>query len=542
MRKWMVQMGVFAVILLLSMGLMFSVRMEAENVKSPADIRECILYEEKRDGTKGISLYTELQEKVSLWMNGWEKDGQQWLFLPAMLQGQEVSYWDGTLTLQEGEYTLQKSSGETLTVRILFGSEIPFACVDTESGNLAHLLESKKNREKGTLCFVGADGMLEYADGLKKVKIRGNATRLQPKSPFRIKLEHGTSLAGLDASRDYVLLAEYGDISLMRNKAAMELANRTTDLYEPYAEHMDLYVNGEYMGVYLLCEGISIGDNRIDIGDLEYETALLNGRKLKYCETFAEKNGEDTMAKGYEIPENPEDITGGYLLELEYHGRYEGEETTGFRSGQDWSLVIKEPSYASREQVAYIQERFQQAEDAMYDPDWVNPETGQPLEELVDLESFAHKYLMDEICMNTDPWTSQFLYKDKGEDCFHFGPIWDYDMAFGHYDTGFSPEEFYANWHIWYSVVYENPKFQALLRETYQNGCLPVLEELTDTKLSEWESLIADSARMNFTRWDIGEIYSRNSVIHTGDTFEECVDSLREFIKARTAFLSGEWL
>jgi len=154
-----------------------------------------------------------------------------------------------------------------------------------------------------------------------------------------------------------------------------------------------------------------------------------------------------------------------YLLELEYHGRYEGEEEVGFRTARDWSLVVKEPSCASREQVSYIQEKFQQAENAMYAQDWTEPEKGLPLERLVDMESFVHKYLVDEICMNTDLWTSQFLYKNRGDAPFCFGPIWDYDMAFGHYDTGFSPEEFYANWHIWYEEVYENPKFQQILRQ-----------------------------------------------------------------------------
>lgn len=115
-------------------------------------------------------------------------------------------------------------------------------------------------------------------------------------------------------------------------------------------------------------------------------------------------------------------------------------------------------------------------------------------------------------------------------------------MAFGHYDTGFSPEEFYGNWHIWYGEVYENPAFYEMLREEYRNVYLPVLKELTDTKLKEWENGISASARMNFARWDIDEIYNRNAITHTGDSFGECVDSLIDFIEKRTEFLSSEWL
>lgn len=542
MYKWMVQLGAVSAILISALGLLFYGHTEAGVQKEKVVIQECVLCQAQKDGSEGIALRTTLQENVPLWINGWEQEGKWWLFLPSIFREQEVQVRDETVVLEEGELLFPSDNGETIEIRILFGSEIPFAWMDTESGGLQFLQESKENREEGSLCFVGADHILEYLGHLTKVKIRGNATRLQPKSPFRFRLETPASLAELGRSKDYVLLAEYGDISLMQNKAAMELANRTTDLYEPYGEHMDLYVNGDYMGVYLLCEGISIGENRLEIADLEQETDLENVRELEAYETFSEVSGEDTMAKGYEIPKNPQDITGGYLLELEYHGRYEGEEATGFRTRQDWSLVIKEPGHASREQVMYIRDQFQRAEDAMYAPDWRNPDTGQSLEELVDLNSFVHKYLIDEICMNTDPWTSQFLYKDKGDDVFHFGPMWDYDMAFGHYDTGFSPEEFYGNWHIWYSEVYDYPLFQEILKEEYASSCLPVLKELADTMLLEWEDQISASAQMNFTRWDIEEIYSRNSITHTGDTFEECVESLRDYIRKRTEFLSSQWL
>lgn len=534
--------AVFLCILLLSAGTLYFGETRTDAAEKPAAVQKCILHMGKQDGTRGASLYVEFQEDIPLWIDSYESEGRYYLFLPSILQGCAASWEEEDIILQEGDIFLRDDAGEELEVCVLFGSGVSCAWLDTESGNLQYILESKENREEGSLCFVGADKTLEYAGGLSEVKVRGNATRLQPKLPFRIKLEKEASLAGLGASEDYVLLAEYGDISLMRNRAAMELAGSTTELYEPAGEYTDLYVNGEYMGVYLLCEGISIGENRLELDDLEQMTEYANGRDLGIYMPFAEMSGEDTVAKGYEIPGNPGDITGGYLLELEYPGRYEGEETTGFRTEEDWPLVIKKPSFASREQVEYIREQFQHVENAMYAQDWTDADTGRPLEELVDLESFVHKYLVDEICMNTDLWTSQFLYKNKGEEKFYFGPMWDYDMAFGHYDVGFDPEEFYANWHIWYTEVYDNPKFQEILKKEYRERYLPVLEELTEVKIPRWKELLADSAKMNFLRWDTEEIYNRNYVLRTGDSFEECADWLSDFIRARTGFLSSEWL
>lgn len=317
---------------------------EVETETASAVIGECVLYAGETDREAEVALKIRLQGGDEFWIDGWEKDGTERLFLPSVLRETEVSFGAEQLFLQEGKQIIRTEQGKELMVEVLFGSHIPFACLSTESGNLEFLQESKLHQETGELYFIGADGTVEYAGALTKVKIRGNATRMQPKSPFRIRLQNGASLAGLGNSKDYVLLAEYGDISLMRNKAAMELANRTTERYEPDGAYMDLYVNGTYMGVYVLCEGVMIGENRLDITDLEKETEQLNKQILESYGTFQVQSERGTLEKGYEIPENPKDITGGYLLELEYDGRYETDETTGFRTDHGRTLVIKEPA------------------------------------------------------------------------------------------------------------------------------------------------------------------------------------------------------
>lgn len=543
-KRWMSEAVTLAVILFVSASLLLYGNVQGKNI---ADVSESQRYFFELYGDRGVSLVGCLRECQEIRINSWEKDGQEWLFLPAFFRGKEVDCGGCDVILKDGLQIIrvvdQVSKEEReVECQILFGSEISFAYLTTESGTVEKLKESDSAKESGYMCMISPDGSVDYAGNLSKVKIRGNSTRFQPKIPFRIQLSEPASLAGLGNSRDYVMLAEYGDISLMQNRCALELANRTTDCYEPDGAYIDLYVNGEYVGIYLLCEGVILGENRLDIADLEYETALLNGGNLKWSEPFSQQDGEHTEKKGYEIVNNPEDISGGYLLELEYSGRYEGEENTGFRTDRDWALVIKEPGYASREQVDYIKEVFQRVENAMYAPDWIDADSGQPLEDLVDLESFVHKYLVDEICLNTDLWTSQFLYKARNDDRIYFGPVWDFDMAFGHYDMGYAANEFYANYHIWYEAVYTCPEFRDLMTEEYKERYLPVLQELANERLDEWRDLLQDSARMNFTKWDIGEIYVRNSIINTGESFEECVDSLKEFLKQRTEFLNREWL
>lgn len=541
MYKKRVWIGTVFLIVLSVVGPWRYVRANREQEPILSRRHKCMMCVKEIDGKPMVSVSASFQGGRPLELKSWEKDGEQWLFLPAIYRGQEVYYEGQMILLEEGPLLLESEAGEEVRLEILFGSEIPFAWLETESGDLQYLKEEEGRQEEGLLYFVNEDGVLEYDGELGKIKLRGNSTRLQPKCPFRIRLDQGASLAQLGCSEDYVLLAEYGDPSLMQNKAALELANRTTDLYEPDGVHIDLYINGEYMGVYLRCEGIFIGENRLDLHNLEKETERSNRQPLEEYAAFRETSGEDTLTKGYEIPNNPADITGGYLLELEYPGRYE-EETTGFRTARDRTLVIKDPDRASREQVEYIKSQFQQVEDAIYAEDFRVPGTSSALEDVVDLKSFVHKYLVDEICMNTDPWTSQFLYRDRGEAVFHFGPAWDYDMAFGHYDPGYSPEEFYLNSHIWYGEVYEYPAFQELLRTEYESRYLPVLEDLTTEEIPQWKERLGSSARMNFTRWDMGEIYERNEILYTGDSFDACADSLIDFVTRRTAYLSAAWL
>ena len=99
-----------------------------------------------------------------------------------------------------------------------------------------------------------------------RIKLRGNSTLGAAKKPFRIKFDSKQSLFGLEKSKDWVLLANYYDKSNLRNYLAYLTANKMTNLgFQPSSIFVDVYFNGEYYGLFTLCEQMEVNPGRVDI-------------------------------------------------------------------------------------------------------------------------------------------------------------------------------------------------------------------------------------------------------------------------------------
>ena len=135
-------------------------------------------------------------------------------------------------------------------------------------------------------------------------------------------------------------------------------------------------------------------------------------------ETYEQKGTNDYKAgtqKWVDIPNDPEDITGGYLLELELGERYK-DETSGFVTTGGQAVTMKCPECVSENQIKYISEFYQNMENALYSKDgYTTDSKGErhALSDYIDIESLARMYLLQEFSMNLDSGiTSFYLYKD----------------------------------------------------------------------------------------------------------------------------------
>ena len=484
--------------------------------------------------------------------------GMHWMYSPtARVWIDDVEIGNGSLcALNEGVYQVEVESKEgkkKCCMEICYSSNIASLFLETESGSLNYLHEAKENYEKGAYTLLAGVEPLYYAGGIEEIHCRGNASwDNTEKKSYQIKLAQKASLLGMGEDKQWILVANAFDNTLLRNTIAFNIAEALGLAFTPDAEYVDVYANGEYIGNYLLTEKIEIGQNRVNINDLEEQMELLNSDKsMAEAEFFMEQQGRLFSTKGYRIMEQPEDITGGYLLELEMSDRY-GVEASGFITSRMQPVVFTSPKYASYEQVSYIANRYQDFEDAVFATDGYSPYTGAYYADYIDMGSFARKYLLEEVTKNLDAaFTSQFMYKpeDSISTKFFAGPIWDYDKAIaasGVTEQGIDlhdPNGLYAatqitDANIWYALNKHND-FQNLIIEIYQNEMKDVIVEIARNRIENYSEYILDSAMNNAIRWQVfpEQITREEKVV----VYKQKVAELNDFLNCRLAFLEQEW-
>ena len=292
------------------------------------------------------------------------------------LNGTEVT---GPLTADklEAHNEIRFDGGRKTAFDVMRGSPgLPVLYITTETGKLDRIHHSKKEKEAGFLYMEDGDGSAAYDGNLTYMKMRGNASTKYPKHNYQIKLEKGTDLLGFGKAKKWILTGNWLDRSFIRNQLTYDLADYVGLAYTPEHRQAEVYVNHEYLGLFLLSEKVEINEGRIDIRDLEKETEKLNSGDLSGFRRITGKFSAASVWKGFEIPEETEDVTGGYLLEYEYQkGKYKAE-ASGFVTRRKVAVVIKSPEYAGRKQVAYVAGLMQGFENAIFAEDGRDPGPG----------------------------------------------------------------------------------------------------------------------------------------------------------------------
>ena len=534
------------------------------------------------------------------WYSEW--DDCRYIFLPAMadraaltvvyetesgepvcLGGKEVVSGEVTDifdTADEFEVTVGGVDCGTLKI---MQSELGCVFIATESGTIDNLDSHKSMTETGDTLMLNADGGVEYSGEIEKLKSHGNSSwDYANKKPYNLKLPKKQNLYGMGKAKKWCLLSNYIDHSMLRNYATSELSRASGMEYVMDSVFVDLYADGSYRGTYQLCERVQIQKNRVNITDLEEKTEALNENDL---ETYAHiAVGADSVSdfvpdsyKYYDIPNDPDDITGGYLLQLQLYNRYGTKSESGFVTSRGQAVEIDGPEYASLAQVLYIRQFIQEFEDAIYSENGYNS-LGKHYSDYIDTDSLVKAYLAKEISMDADGTsTSFYMWKDSdktGDGKLHFSPVWDFDLAYGNYyrsrqnsegDSGGTilVEKLYAacfpmsgydssnedckisgiDWvgQLYHHSAYFRNRTAAIYFECFE----PYLTSLTDNSEGECElRKMADkmqfSAEMNNARW---HMFGKNKPLGpvNGNNFDECVEYLRSFAAKRKNGLAELW-
>ncbi len=467
-------------------------------------------------------------------------------------------------------------------------SDLGCIYLTTSSGGLDALDKNKNLTETGSALMLNSKGSIEYKGEIEKITSHGNSSwDYSKKKPYNIKLPEKSDLYGMGKAKKWVLLSNYLDHSMLRNKLTEEMCRDAGMEYVMDSVFVDLYADGSYRGTYQIYEKVQVQKNRVDIKDLEKETEKANTKSLseyKQKVVGAEKATDymENSYKYYDIPNDPDDITGGYLLEFFQWNRYGKKTESGFITSRGQAIGIKGPEYASKAQIEYIRSFVQDMEDAIYSENGINSK-GKHYSEYMDVDSLIKAYLVQEISENIDAtFSSFFMWKDsdtEGDGKIHFGPAWDFDLSYNNFSNsrinsdgnrGYSsnPENLFAAYFpihgyedggngstngsgrptegmSWIGKLYKNEEFVKRAAEVYFDKFEKYLNDLTDGDnpyIIDLAESISSSAEMSNARWHTygGKDYTVFGS-SSGPTFFDSVDILRQYIQKRKNWLTKLW-
>lgn len=423
----------------------------------------------------------------------WKVSGTQdfWLDGVQIRDGMECSFEAAKsyrLTERSGIFGREKR-GELV---ILQSEGVGCAFLATDSGRMDYVQEEKGNKEGGRATFVSAEGTVDYAGSFEEIKGRGNYTWLLDKKSYSLNFGQPVELLSLPEDSQWVLMASAAEETHLINRMVFEMMREAgiEDVQE--STWIDLYLNGEYAGNYLLSQ------------------------KIKPQE---------------------EDLDGGWMVEFD--GYWEEEGKPGFYTEAGERIAIGYPQSeeegASEEKYEEIARVVQRVEDAILSGDETEEQAGLLWTELADADSLVKKFILDEISRCPDGWNgSNYCFLRDGK--LYFGPPWDYEFAFGNQPAWFSrlqhPQGLYHIYETkWYKALYQKEEFLDAVKAQYQSFFEPYLRKQAESGLDEQAKQIAASMEMDAVRWQKEQV-----------RFGRKLDNLKNFISDRLDWLNQEWL
>ena len=451
------------------------------------------------------------EEIISWWSND---DGQAFVFLPsyAELKDLRVILRKGThamigdMELSDGmdcgcfepdtEYEMTVQNQSPMVVRFVRSGNLPTMFIHTVSGTEETIHTQRNVWEYAQLCLMDAEGKTDYQGELDEISGRGSGTWFFEKKSYNLKLNGSADLLGMGAGKKWALLANVIDESHLRNKLIYDFAREIGSYsgFAPNCEHVDVYLNGTYVGLYLLTEKAEIAGNRVEA--------------------------------------DPEVI----LFEVDALGR---SERMLLPFVLDWGTAvgIKSPESCTEQERDLLMNDIFAFQDTLLDES-----KGEEALQFIDLESWTRRYLIDEIFENYDGGChSQYFFRDQrdGKDNrIIAGPCWDYDnCADGWFMAKQNPRCFLMQrmWknegeHTpWYGTLMKKETFRDRVLELYRNELSAKVRHLMEVELPEEAAFLQEALKMNAIRWSLADP-------------AEAIQHFHDFMEERIDFLDSAWI
>lgn len=394
--------------------------------------------------------------------------------------------------------------------------ELPIINIDTNGEKI----NSKVDYTTMTFSIENCDGELNNVTG--GIRLRGNTTKSYDKKPYRIKFDKKQSLFGLEKAKSWVLLAEYLDPSALHNYTAMSIGKEMPGLaFTTSPNKVNVYLNGEFKGIYTLCEQVQENEGRMNIEMDEITEDMTDLSDFNYFISM------DTSVKG--DVDSVLDETYFYIEKYDRYFELKYPEKGDFVSDEQFNSFFSQ----LKSHVEHLLDIFAE-------------KNVQAIKEEININSLADYLIVDQIMGELDHASKSFhMYytntsslEENGK--ISFGPIWDYDWSLFTNFTG-NPNEQYTNYtgkdcvrissNPFYQSFYQTPEFLSFIKERYTLYGAVALEKYLE-ELDGIVSSIEESNELNRQLW-----YS--------DLDPEIVDKnisyLKDFLTDRKRILDRDW-
>lgn len=510
------------------------------------------------------------------WYSQTDGGSERYIFLPGEADASDLRIWfkgpntmtvDGQRVKSGGKISLKPDSIITISngaknyrVHVMQAGQQGSVYLTTESGSLWEIDRYRTHIEKGAALVADADGTVYTSQKMESFRIRGNGSATFVKKSYQMKLTSKANLFGMGKSKTWLLISNYKDWTNLRNMLTYQMARYAGCKFTPECVYVNLYINHEYRGLYLFVEKLQVSPNRVDITGLEKATQAVNEKPLReYPIVSQTKYASPKKGRWYDIPNNPEDITGGYLMKIDLVRRYtKYEDEASYTTTKKIAFFFKEPDCLSKAQYDYITALLQSFEDAIHNSKGIDPKTKKHYTEIADFDSLVRKYMLEEVSANFDgSKCSQYFYKpsDSESTLLYAGPAWDYDSTWGSYLTVGTSQKLAnslfvgkADHYSWWAALYRKPEFLAAVKElwedTYSHALAIILGEEEDPTgtLQSIDVLVDElqgSNAMDFIKWPYRRVKSNKAF---GDaTYKGNLDYFKKMVRMRLDFLKSVW-
>ena len=384
-------------------------------------------------------------------------------------------------------------------------TNLPSVYVSTFDG---YDITSKTTYKYCKLVYVDEQDQVTHYDSVE-IRGRGNSTWNMSKKPYRIKLHQKERFLGEGKAntKKWTLLANAGDKTLIRNAVTSAMGEFLGMYFNPAYKFVDLNVNGSYYGNYQISDHVDVRKYRVHVKEQDYPLT------------------------------DESNITGGYLLEAD-----------GFKDGNcfttsTYSVPIRihypDEDEIAYEQNEYIRQYMRDFERVLRSDDFTDPEHGY--RRWVDSTSLANWYIATEVSANIDGFYSTYFYKDRDDSLLYWGPLWDYDIAYGNDtrkgDTSrrMMTDVGYGQVALWINRMWDDPWFSKLINRRFHEALDAGLEEHLMHTIDSLVTLLDRSQARNYQKWGINNKMYHERVLYS--SYDQYVRDLKSFITVHIDYL-----